>query len=139
MAGEQVMSRNMSVTGGGMTAGGGSSQQISVDNINTFQKIVPSGTVNGRFIVPITLSTLKGLVIVASKACTIKTNSTSDPDDTLTMVAGVGRNWFVGDPDGNKLLTANVTDIYVTVTNSGEAPLLKIIAGSDSTPVLGDS
>lgn len=138
MAGELVMTRQTSVNGAGMTVGGGASQSIACDNINTFQKIIPSATVNGRFKMSITLADVKGFAISASKACTVKTNSTSVPDDTIMLAAGVGKSWFTGDPAGARLITADVTDIYVTPVNAGEAPLLKIQIGSDATPVLGE-
>lgn len=138
MAGEQIMSRSQSVTGGGMTVGGGSAQTILVDNINTFQKIVPAGSSNAQFHCPIKVCRVRGLTIKASKACTVKTNDATEPDETITLVAGVSRNWFFGDPDGSRFVTIDVTDIFVTPTNAGEAPLLQIVNGGDSTPGLED-
>lgn len=136
MAGELVMTRQTSVNGAGMTVGGGAAQQVPCDNINTFQKIIPAGTTNGRFKVPITEASLKAIAISASKACTIKTNSTSAPDDTIVLAAGIGKSWFTGDPTGAKLITADVTDLYITPTSGTEAPLIKLQVGSDATPVL---
>lgn len=77
-------------------------------------------------------SALKALLVKVSAACVIKTNSTSDPDDTFTFSAAGSIVWH------NKMpaevvcpLTADVTVLYVTNT---PAVTIEIQSIADATP-----
>lgn len=76
------------------------------------------------------VSVLKSLVISSSTACTIKTNSTTVPGDTLTFAAGEQKQWNT-DSYGAPLLAVDVTIIYVT--NAAQTNL-QLRAIQDATP-----
>ncbi|OGT59920.1 MAG: hypothetical protein A3E01_10780 [Gammaproteobacteria bacterium RIFCSPHIGHO2_12_FULL_63_22] len=78
------------------------------------------------------VSEVKSLVIVADKAMTLKTNSSSVPDDTIALVAGEPYVWWDGSP-ATCLLTVDVTALYVA-NASGDDGTLEIRALQDSTP-----
>jgi hypothetical protein len=134
MAQESVITRTVNLNGGGVTIGG-VSEKILTDSVETFKKAIPANTTNGRVVKPrVTLDNCKALGIMASKDCTVKTNSTSSPQETLTLKANKMLHWMYGDPDANKFLADDVTDWYVTT--GGEDTLLQILNGEDATPVL---
>ena len=78
----------------------------------------------------IDVSALKSLYIKASTACTIKTNSSGSPDDTLVLTAGQVISWH-NLMSADNPLTVDVTKIYVT--NAAQCAL-KIYALQDATP-----
>lgn len=134
MAGESRVTRSTQVNGGGVTAGG-VSQEVLVDNIQTFKKTIPIGT-NVQLVRPeVTLANVKAMSICATQDSTVKTNSSSSPQETLTLKANVVMSWLTGDPSANKFLAGDVTDWYVT---NAVAMTLTIIIGEDSTPSLSD-
>jgi hypothetical protein len=99
---------------------------------------IPAGAVNKRITMALDVSNVKSVAIVvaaitATKAITVKTNSTSAPDDTLTLTpAAPGFVWMEGMPFDNPLGT-DVTDFYVTSTDTVDRNL-KIYACADVTP-----
>ncbi len=66
------------------------------------------------------------LAFFADQAVTIKTNSSSDPDDTFHVAAG----GFVNVP----ALTADITSIFATNGNATTAATLTIRGARDVTP-----
>lgn len=135
MAGENVINRTQSLTGGGVTVGG-VTEAATADNVNVFKKTIPANSTNARIDFPITLDTLIAIGIVANKDVTVKTNSTSSPADTLTLAANKPLIYVASDPDDNLFLSADVTSLYVTT--GAAATEVKIVAGVNSTPVLSD-
>jgi hypothetical protein len=131
MANEQSTKVNRSVTIGGVSIGG-TVQTVTTDLVTAFQKTIPTGT-NTEVDITVDISTCKVMAIEADNDCTVKTNSTSAPDDTLALKARQPLIWADGDPSGLQFLTADVTKFYVTTTT---ATLLKFGSASDSTPVL---
>lgn len=132
MAGESKLNRNISISGGGVTVGG-VTEQIEVDNIQTFSKTIPKNLTDAVVQKPeVDFSECKLMAIVASKDCTVKTNSTISPAETLELKANRPLHWIEGDPTANKFLSVDVTVWYVTT--GGEDTLLKIIIGEDGTP-----
>jgi len=61
---------------------------------------------------------LKALVIKSAVACTIKTNSSGSPDQTITMIAGEPFVWRHGGHYANPI-TADVTKVYITAATTG--------------------
>jgi hypothetical protein len=51
-------------------------------------------------------------------ACTVKTNSSGSPDNTITLAAGVPVAWDTNSPYANPF-TANVTKFYITNASAG--------------------
>jgi len=75
------------------------------------------------------VSAAKGAVLFATADVTIKTNSSSEPDDTINLSANRDLSWITG--QGNCPFTVDVTKLYVTCANGGT---LKVWVYSDSTP-----
>lgn len=81
----------------------------------------------------IDVSALKSIFMLCSKAATIETNSSSAPDDTITLAAGVPFRWTSNSPFASPFAsTVDVTKIYVT--SSGAAGTLQIYVLQDATP-----
>lgn len=138
MASETKVTRSVSITGGGVTVGG-VSEQVSVDNLASFKKLIPANTTNAQLVKPdVTFANIKVIAIVANKDMTVCTNaaSTGAPTETLSLKANKMLHWMFGDPAANKWLSANVTDWYVTT--GGEDTLLTILIAEDATPVLSE-
>lgn len=75
---------------------------------------------------------LKSIYILSDAAITIKTNSSSSPDDTLTLVANQPLLWTAVDAAGNPFDT-DVTRFFLTNGTTGVATV-KIRTLYDSTP-----
>lgn len=75
---------------------------------------------------------LKSIYISSSLALTVETNSSSAPDDTLSVPAGGALVWTAQDGTANPL-TANVTKVFLTATGSGSSAV-EIRVLQDSTP-----
>lgn len=71
----------------------------------------------------------KGFLFIADQAMTVKTNSTSAPDNTITLTANVPYFWVTG--MGANPLAAAITKVYVTSANAGT---LKIRAVFNTVP-----
>lgn len=137
MSNESKVTRSVNISGGGVTVGG-VTETILVDNVATFSKIIPAGSVNIQLVRPdVTIANCKAMAIGANKACSVCTNaaSTGSPQDEIDLVANKPLSWLTGDPTANKFLAGNVTDWYVTCTDD---TFLKIIIGEDSTPGVSD-
>ena len=61
---------------------------------------------------------VKSFIIKSAVACTIKTNSSSVPDDTITLVAGEPLQWRDGDAFDNPF-TADVSSIFISAAAAG--------------------
>lgn len=79
------------------------------------------------------VSEIKALVIVVDGPCTIKTNSSSEPDNTLTFAAAGRYEWTVASRATEDVcrLDTDVTALYVTTTG---AVRLQISCLMDPTP-----
>jgi hypothetical protein len=94
---------------------------------------VAATTTNYEADIDVTEANIQSMAIYSDKAVTVKTNSTSAPDDTITLTAGQMKIWKVGDLDAAKLFTADVTKLYIT--NAGSAiATVKVRILLDQTP-----
>jgi len=87
---------------------------------------------NTAVICNLDISQLKSIFILSNTACTIKTNSTSSPDATITLVPDVPYN---GDTDNTGPITSlaeDVTRLYVTMSST-TGGTLKLRALQDPT------
>jgi hypothetical protein len=73
---------------------------------------------------------IKAYILYSTVACTVETNSSSSPSDTITLAAGVPKTFITGGQTTN-LFTANVTTIYVTAAVAGA---LTMCVAYDPTP-----
>lgn len=126
------INRSQSLSGFGISIGG-VSQTVAVEGGEVFDGTIAASQTNVEVSTPdVDLTTCTVMAIVADKDCTVKTNSTSAPDDTLVLKANIPLTWITGDLADNKFLTADVTKWYVTT--GAAATKLKILIGSDPTP-----
>lgn len=126
------INRSASISGFGISIGG-VSQTISVEGGEIFDGSVAASQTNLEIATPnVDLTTASVMAIVADKDCTVKTNSTSAPDDTLALKANIPLSWMTGDLAANKFLTVNVIKWFITTGAS--VTKLKILIGSDPTP-----
>lgn len=114
MAGEPTVTVTRSIRNGSITVGG------TVETITT-APYVPYysetfGVVTDQEIdIGLTITKMKGVGIVADKACTLKTNSTSSPGNTFVLVANKPIIWASGDASANPV-TVDITKFYLTTT-----------------------
>lgn len=84
----------------------------------------------------IDISQLKAIMILSTKAITIKTNDSGSPADTIVLQANVPYLWYAGPTidatDGNPF-DADVTDFYIA-NASGATATVKVWVATDGTP-----
>ena len=114
----RIASTTESVTGDGQVAYDGS--------------IAASGT-NIEIDIAFAFANVKSFVIYSSQAMTVKTNSSTVPDDTLAIAAGGQLVWNTNDVAVCPF-TADVTKLFVTNASSTTAATLRIRVLLDVTP-----
>lgn len=132
MANEQTARVSKSVSIGGITIGGIVASVVG-DTAIVFQKAFPIGTNVEADVNLIDVSRVTIAAIESSTDCTVLTNSTGSPDDTLTLKANQPLIWRTNDPAGALFLTVDVTKIYVT---NAAATVIKLAVLQDTTPVI---
>lgn len=75
------------------------------------------------------VSEIKGLVLLCSADATLKTNSSSEPGDTIALTAGRNVSWLAG--QGANPLTADVTGFFASCAEGGTLQMWFL---SDPTP-----
>ena len=83
-------------------------------------------------VVAIDVSAVKSFYIVSDQTVTVETNSGSEADDTLSLVAGVPYVWNTDSYDSFQLGT-DVTVLYVT-NASGSTANIELRCVMDATP-----
>lgn len=105
------------------------SESVSVGAEANVDETIPSSSTNKEVAFVMDASQMKTLLITADKACTIKTNDGTTPDDTITLPAGTCLMWSATSGLANPF-SADVTALFVTCTDE---TLLRIRAGYDPT------
>ena len=100
----------------GVTIGGDAEQSISADEESAGSVTVASSQTNYEIQWAFTLANAKAYAICADQDCTVKTNSTGAPDETLSLKANQALVWRENDPATMAFLSTNLTKIYVTTT-----------------------
>jgi len=116
MAGEQSVSARRSITIGGLAIGGVPETISNGDTQQIFAQTIAAAQTNYAVAFPIDVSASVAQAIVANQDCTIKTHSTSAPDQTIALKANVPLLWASPEPTGRQVFTVDVTVIYVTTT-----------------------
>lgn len=119
-------SKTVRVTAGDVT----NTQTLTADGECNRDVSLSANSTNVEVDLDLVYTRVKVLAIECASALTIKTNSTSSPSDTLTLVGGQGLVWFYGSGFTNPL-TADVTKLYLTSTAAQD---VKIRVLYDSTP-----
>jgi hypothetical protein len=123
-----LWTRRESVTTAQGSLGGTTGETIRYPREIAIDVTVPAGTTDMDIAAAWERASAHGFVFFCSKnddddgtasSLTVKTNSTSSPDDTITLVPGTLTRWLEGyDGSGDKPLnSADVTILYAT--NSG--------------------
>lgn len=87
----------------------------------------PAGSTNVVFTLALTVANLTDVFLVATQNCTIKTNSTGSPSNTINLVAGIPFVWEVSAGYYACPFTVNVTTAFLTCT---PATVLNYLIGS---------
>lgn len=107
-------------------------ETVVCDGVEAIDIEVAGGVTHGKYEFQCDKDTVKTLTLKSDGgACTIKTNSTSVPDDTIALAAG---EIVVFSPNNgsNPFGSANVTALYVTT--STDSTTLKGVVGFDYQP-----
>lgn len=97
-------------SGSDSVSGSGSYTNDQVENVDT---AIAAATTNAPLLVAFTIGKLKVLVISSDVAVTVKTNSTSSPQDTIAILAGKPLVW-TNDSYFACPISGSVTEVYVT-------------------------
>lgn len=115
---------------------GWSDQQI-VDKTGTGEATVDEAIIAGGTNVLVNVAfayaTLKSVYLICDQGLTIKTNSSSAPDNTITLVAAQPMWWHDTIGSANPF-TANVTKVYVTNASGTLVANFRLVALVDATP-----
>ena len=120
---------NVSVTGAGATLTG--SKTIEVSSAEQVDFSIATGTTDKAIACAITLANLKAVVMLSDYDLTIKTNSSSTPQETLALDAGVPLVWIDDNPGCP--FAGNVTQMFAT-NASGSTARLRIVVAEDVAP-----
>lgn len=101
----------------GVTIGGDAEQEITGDLESAGPGVsIDADQTNKEITWAFTLANAKAYAICADQDCTVKTNSSSSPTETLTLKANHALVWREDDPSTMHFLSANLTKIFVTNT-----------------------
>ena len=97
------------------TVGGSFKQSVKLTGAKEvdFDFTVAGGVVNQQFSLALTKAAVQVIYIFCDQNVTIKTNSTSTPQDTITITAGNPFLWSAGSGIANPLV-GDVTTAYVS-------------------------
>jgi hypothetical protein len=102
------------------------------DAEHNFDGVIATGAVNAEIDVAVTKAAIKTMMLSSTQAVTVKTNSSSSPQETINLTAGQLLMWTVDDTAACPF-SADVTKMYVT-NASGKDATFKFRALVDSTP-----
>ena len=98
-----------------------------------YDDTIPGTTTNKEADLAITVANIVSMVIHSDQALTIKTNSSTVPDDTITLTANKQKAWNSDMVTAQRPLTTDVTQIFVTNAGATDARL-KFYVLLDQTP-----
>ena len=107
----------------------GSSQTITGGAEANLDEPIPQDSTDLEILYSLDVSQIKSIVILADQAMTLKTNSSSVPDETLSLLANDPYEWHTGSLHTN-LLATDITSLFMTNTTAGT---LKIESTIDPT------
>lgn len=114
------------------------SQQVYLD------EVINAGT-DTPAVLNLDVSRIKSLAVLANKNCTVKTNSSVSPDDTLSLKANVLVQWHDTSPFLRPFLL-DVTQIFITNSDQVRLKLLALVDARvpqsltvDTTAITADS
>lgn len=106
------------------------SQDVSAGAEGGVDESIPASSTNLPVAFAADVSQIKSLYIVADGPLTLKTNSSTEPDNTITLAANDPFVWVTGDPalrdTAGTAITTDITGLYVTNADADNAVLLQI-------------
>lgn len=102
----------------GVSIGGDAEQEITGDQETAGSVAVSANQTNKEIDWAFTLANAKAYAICADQDCTVKTNSSSSPQETLTLKANQALVWRLNDPTTMHFLSNDLTQIFVTNTTA---------------------
>lgn len=107
-----------------------------IDVTGGYKQEIPGEAIAGSdttpFTIAIDISAVKGFSVVSTVDCTLKTNDTGSPDDTIPLRANEPYQWHTNAYDAF-LLTVDVTALYFVVAGA-TAGTVTLAAVVDPTP-----
>ena len=86
------------------------------------KETIVAGAVNKEIDIALTVANLKSLVLFSDQAVTLKTNSTSSPQDTIAMQASKEIVWTTDGAAGGAIpFAGNITKFYVSNAGTKDA------------------
>lgn len=120
------------VQGGGNTVSLNWTEQTFADISVNLSESIPGGSTNLEVTYAISFANLKTFLMWADRDMTVKTNSSSVPDDTFALQAGQPVHYHLnGQLPGVAPITADITSLFVTLS-AGAASVLHINATSNA-------
>lgn len=93
------------------------------NNFSTSTQTFPAASTNASMTMAFTKANLQSFYLVADQNCTVKTNSSGTPQDTITLVAGIPYVWSLSsgltNPFGGNVTTAFLTCTPATTVKMG--------------------
>jgi len=102
----------------GISIGGDAEQSITGDLEVAGSIAVSADQTNKEIDWAFTLANAKAYAICADQDCTVKTNDSGTPQETLTLKANQALVWRENDPSTMHFLSGNLTQIFVTNTTA---------------------
>lgn len=93
-----------------------------VDSEVNLDEVVAAGQTNKEYDISITQANIKTMVLMSTQPVTLKTNSTSAPQETIVLVANKQLVWTLDHIEA-KFFAGNITKFYVTNGGSVDATL----------------
>jgi hypothetical protein len=91
-----------------------------------YDGVIAPNTTNHEVDLVFTHASMTSICIYATGAVTIKSNSSSAPDNTVTMTDGQQIIWNSNEAGTNPFVTADVTKIFITNASSTVTSTVKI-------------
>lgn len=107
--------------------------EITADGLTTRSLTIAASTTDQQVIVAFTTAALKGCYLVSTQDITIETNSSSAPDDTITLSANEPLVWHT-DCGLTIPFSANVTTLYLTTGAISASATVTLVFLHDTTP-----
>lgn len=85
------------------------------------------GSTNVQIDIALDVSQMKSAFLMCTAACTLKTNSTSAPDATITLAAGAPIPWVAAWGGTNPYGGTDVTKVYATCADGGTLYLFHVV------------
>jgi hypothetical protein len=108
-----TISINVSGTDGARIQGSSQEAGVTQTQIDT---VIPASTTNQLVSIAWTVADTQAVMILATSNCTLKTNSTGSPDDTINLKAGIPLVWRASASYFSNPFTVDVTAWYITTT-----------------------